>query len=105
MLLNLAVKNNLDMDKVLSAYLIAGDLSFMLLHVFEGQNIHIPSKRRLNAMNLRNIEFIEDDKQIYKDYEKYDSIEYKGKWYSVISEEKKVLNHYYIPVIAKEITQ
>lgn len=87
---------------MLSAYLITGDMLFMLLHVFEGQNLKVPSKRRLNALNLHNIQFIEDDKQLYKDYEKYDSLEYKGKMYSVISEEKKLLNHYYIPVIPTE---
>ena len=72
MLLNLALKNNIDMDRVLSAYLICGDQLFMLLHVFEGQDLHIPSKRRLNAANAHNIHFIEDDKREFADYEKYD---------------------------------
>lgn len=103
MLMNLALKNNLDMDKVLSAYLITGDLFFMLLHVFEGQDLHVPSKRRLNAANLHNIEFLEDDKREYKDYEKYDSIEKDGKFYTVISEERKILNHWYLPIILSEV--
>ena len=102
MLMNLAVKNNLDMDKVLSAYLVTGDLCFMLMHIFEGQNIHIPSKIRLNAANLKNMEFIEDDKRLYKDYDRYDPVEYKGQEYTVIAEEKKVLNHWYLPVVLSE---
>ena len=103
MLLNLAIKNNLDMDKVLAAYLITGDMFFMLLHVFEGQDLHIPSKRKLNAANLKNIEFIEDDKRHFADYEKYDCLEYKGNMYSVICEEKRILNHWYLPVVLSEV--
>ena len=99
MLLNLALKNNIDIDRVLSAYLICGDLLFMLLHVFEGQDLHVPSKRRLNAANAHNIHFIEDDKREFADYEKYDSLEYKGQWYNVVQEERKILNHWYLPVI------
>lgn len=99
MLLNLAQKNNVDMDRVLSAYLVCGDQLFMLLHIFEGQDLHIPSKRRLNAANAHNIHFIEDDKRKFADYEKYDSLKYKGIWYNVVAEEKKILNHWYIPVI------
>lgn len=99
MLLNLAQKNNIDMDRILSAYLVCGDRLFMLLHIFEGQDLHIPSKRRLNAANAHNIHFIEDDKREFADYEKYDSLFYKGEWYNVVAEEKKILNHWYIPVI------
>ena len=99
MLLNLAQKNNVDMDRILSAYLVCGDQLFMLLHIFEGQDLHIPSKRRLNAANAHNIHFIEDDKREFADYEKYDSLKYKGEWYNVVAEEKKILNHWYIPVI------
>lgn len=93
------MKNNVDMDKVLSAYLVCGDQLFMLLHIFEGQDLHIPSKRRLNAVNAHNIHFIEDDEREYADYEKYDSVEYKGRWYNVVQEERKILNHWYLPVI------
>ena len=104
LLLNLAQKNNVDMDRILSAYLVCGDQLFMLLHIFEGQDLHIPSKRRLNAANAHNIHFIEDDKREFADYEKYDSLEYKGHWYNVVAEEKKILNHWYIPVIeSKEV--
>lgn len=99
---SLAFKNNMDMDKVLSAYLITGNQFFMLLHALEGQTIKIPSKRRLTAANLNNIYFIEDDKREYADYERYDCIEKDGEMYSVISEEKRILNHYYIPVIRAE---
>ena len=98
-LLNLAQKNNLDMDRVCAAYLTVGDDIFMLLHILEGQTIDIPSKKRLSAANAHNIHFIEDDKLEYKDYEKYDCIEKDGKMWSVIAEEKKILNHWYIPVI------
>ena len=99
LLLNLAIKNKVDMDKILSAYLVSGDQLFMLLHIFEGQDLHIPSQRRLNAANAHNIHFIEDDERQYADYERYDSLEYKGQWYNVVAEEKRILNHYYIPVI------
>lgn len=99
MLLNLAVKNNTDMDRILSAYLVCGDQLFMLLHIFEGQDLHIPSKRKLNAANAHNIHFIEDDERKYADYEKYDSLKYDGQWYNVVAEERRILNHYYIPVI------
>lgn len=99
---SLAVKNNLDMDSVLAAYLIAGNDIFMLLHLFEGRQLRIPSKRRLSATNCHNIKFIEDDERKYFQYEKNDEIEYNGKTYIVISEEKKILNHYYIPLIPIE---
>lgn len=99
LLLNLATRNNIDMDRILSAYLVCGDQLFMLLHIFEGQDLHIPSKRRLNAANAHNIHFIEDDERKYADYEKYDSLEYKGQWYNVVQEERKILNHWYLPVI------
>ena len=100
---SLAVRNNMDIDKVLSAYLITGDDFFMLLHIFEGQTLKIPSKRRLCAANLHNIKYIEDDKQLFSDYKKGEIIEYKDKEYTVVSSEKKILNHYYIPVIESEV--
>lgn len=94
-----AIKNNLDIDKALAAYLTVGNDIFVLFHILEGQVVQFPSKRRLLNSTLHNIQFIEDDDRIYADYEKNDSIEYKGEFYSVISTEKKILNHYYIPVI------
>lgn len=103
LMLNLAVKNNLDIDKVLSAYLITGNDFFMLLHIFEGQTLKVPSKRRLCTANMHNIKYIEDDKRIYKDCIKGNVIDYKGIEYTVVSTEKKVLNHYYIPVIESEV--
>ncbi len=103
LMLSLAVRNNMDLDKVLSAYLISGDDFFMLLHVFEGQSLKIPSKRRLCAANLHNIHYIEDDERKFSDYNKGEILEYKGKEYNVVSSEKKILNHYYIPVIESEV--
>ena len=103
LMVSLAVKNNMDIDKILSAYLICGDDFFMLLHVFEGQTLHIPSKRRLCAANIHNIHYIEDNKQVYGDYVKGEIIEYKGVEYTVVAPEKKILNHYYIPVIESEV--
>jgi len=103
LMLSLAVKNGMDIDKVISAYLIAGDDFFMLLHVFEGQTLKVPSKRRLCAANIHNIHYIEDDKRLYADYVKGDVIDYKGTEYTVIAGEKKVINHYYIPVIESEV--
>lgn len=99
LLLNIAQKNNMDLDRVCAAYLTVGDNIFMLLHELEGQKITIPSKKRLSAANAHNIHFIEDDEHQYIDYEKYDCIEKDGKMWSVIAEEKKILNHWYIPVI------
>ena len=105
LMLNLAVKNKMDMDKIISAYLVAGDEFFMLLHIFEGQTLKVPSKRRLNAMNAHNIKFIEDDERKYRDYKKKEYLEYNGESYIVVSEEKKLLNHYYIPVIPEDVVE
>ena len=102
LMLELALKNNIDLDKVISAYLVTGDAFFMLLHIFEGQTLKIPSKRRLGAANLHNILFIEDDKRQFADYEKKQYLEYKGESYVVVAPEKKLLNHYYLPVIKEE---
>jgi hypothetical protein len=99
LLIDLAVKNNMDMDKVISAYLICGKDAVMLLHCFEGQDIHIPSKRKLNALNLSNISYIEDDELKYRDYVKGNVIEIGDKEYKVVSAEKRILNHYYLPVV------
>lgn len=105
LLLNLAVKNNCDLDKIISAYLIAGNSLFMLLHVFEGQTLKVPSGRKLNAANLHNVFFIEDDERKFADYEKHQYLEYKGVEYQVAAPEKKILNHYYIPVIKSDILE
>lgn len=96
--LSLAIKNNMDLDKVISAYLVTGDEFLILLHMFEGQTLNIPSERRLGVANLYNIQFIEDDKKQFSDYEKKQILEYKGETYEVIAPEKKLLNHYYLPV-------
>ena len=96
--LSLAIKNNMDLDKVISAYLVTGDEFLILLHMFEGQTLNIPSERRLGVANLYNIQFIEDDKKQFSDYEKKQILEYEGKTYEVIASEKKLLNHYYLPV-------
>ena len=102
MLMNLAIKNNMDLDKVISAYLVTGDEFLILLHIFEGQTLQIPSKRKLGVANLHNIQFIEDDKQEFADYDKKQILEYKGNSYVVVAKEKKLLNHYYLPVIQEE---
>lgn len=101
-LVSLAERNNLDMDKFLSAYLIMGEQFLLLLHVFEGQDLHVPSKRRLSAPSLHNILFIEDDEEKYKDYVKGNVITEGDVDYVVVSQERKVLNHTYIPVIKEE---
>lgn len=100
--LSLALKNNMDLDKVISAYLVTGDEFLILLHIFEGQTLNIPSGRKLNVANLYNIEFIEDDKRQFSDYEKKQVLEYKGETYVVVAPEKKILNHYYLPVIKED---
>ncbi len=102
LLTSLGIKNNIDLDKLISAYLIVGDDLAMLLHIFEGQTITFPSKRRLGCMNLHNINFIEDDDKMFSDYKRKQIVEYKGKEYTVIAEEKKILNHYYLPVVPLE---
>ena len=96
---SLAVKNNLDMDKLLSAYLKMGEKFLFLLHVFEGCELHIPSKRRLCSPSLYNIQFIEDDNKDYEDYKKGDIICYKENSYKIVSNETKILNHWYLAVI------
>ena len=101
-LVSLAEKNNLDMDKFLSAYLIMGEQFLLLLHVFEGQDLHIPSKRRLSAPSLHNIFFIEDDEEKYKDYVAGNVITENDVDYVVVAKEKRILNHIYIPVIKEE---
>lgn len=102
LLSNIAIKNNMDMDKVISAYLICGDDLFMLMHIFEGQDIRIPSKRKLNCYNLHNIKFIEDDERRYADYRKKEILTVKDVDYVVVAPERKVLNHYYLPVIEED---
>lgn len=98
----LGIKNNLDMDKLLAGYLIMGEQFLLLLHVFEGQELHIPSSRRLASPILKNIHFIEDDERIYKDYEKDDVIDVDENEFTVVDSEKKILNHWYIPVMKVE---
>lgn len=98
----LAVKNNLDMDKVLAAYLTVGDDFFLLLHIFQGQTLKIPSDRRMVAANAHNVHFIEDNKMIYKDVEKGDHVVYKGNCYTAVGKLTKILNHYYIAVVENE---
>ena len=102
MIIGLAVKNNMDMDKVVAAYLISGDQFFMLLHALEGQDIKIPSERRLCMSNLNNIRYIEDDERKYSDCDRLDVVIKDDKSWSVVAKEKKVLNHWYLPVIEVE---
>lgn len=103
MFLNLALRNNMDLDKVISAYLITGDEFLILLHIFEGQTLNIPSDRRLGVANLHNIEFIEDDERKFRDYKKKEILEYNGVSYVVVNSEKKLLNHYYLPVLKESV--
>lgn len=98
LVLKLAAKNNMDMDRIVSAYLVADDCVLPLLHIFEGQTLRIPSSRKLNGMNLNNILFIEDDERRFFDYKKGQILTYKDEDYVVLNSEKKVLNHYYLPV-------
>lgn len=98
-LLALALKNNLDMDTVISGYLIMGDQFQMLLNVFEGKELKVPSKRRLSSPSLRNIRFIEDDERKFQDYVKGNIIILNDKDYEVVDVEKKILNHWYVPVV------
>ena len=94
----LATKNNMDMESVIAAYLVMGDKFDILLQIFEGRTLKIPSKRKLNCPNLNNIHFIEDDERKYFDYVKGNIISIGDNEYKVISSEKKILNHYYLPV-------
>lgn len=102
LLSSIAIKNNLDIEKVIAAYLIMGEQFLLMLHVLEGQELKIPSKRRLCSPSLHNIHFIEDDEQKYRNYEKDDIIDVDEDEYVVVSEEKKFLNHWYIPVMKVE---
>ena len=101
-LMTMAMKNNLDLDSVIAAYLIMGEHFQVLLSVFEGRDLHIPSRRRLSSPSLHNVFFIEDDKHQYEDFDKLDELEYNGKTYIVVNKERKFLNHWYIPVLPKE---
>lgn len=94
----IAMKQNVNSDKLISAYLIAGDSLFYLMKLFEGQNIEVPSNRKLNVAKSYNVQFIEDDERIYSEYNVKDVIEHNGKEYSVVAAEKQILNHYYIAV-------
>lgn len=105
LLTSIAIKNNLDMDKMISAYLILGEDMLMLMHIFEGQTLDIPSKRRLSCANLHNILFIEDDERKYSDYKKKQILEYKGVEYCVVAPERKLLNHYYVSVIPLDVLE
>lgn len=100
--MTMAIKNNLDIDAVIAAYLIMGEQFQILLNVFEGHDIHIPSRRRLSSPSLHNVFFIEDDSREYEDFDRLDEVRYKEKTYIVVSKEKKLLNHWYLPVIPKE---
>ena len=93
-----AMKPGIDQDKLISAYLIAGDALFYLLKMFEGQEINVPSARKLNMAKAREIFFIEDDKREYANCEVRDIIEYQDKTWEVAAVEKRILNHYYIAV-------
>jgi len=101
-LASLAIKNNVDMDKILSAYLILGENVSLILHIFEGCDLHIPSERKLGNGTLHNIKFIEDDARKYSDYKKGEYINLEDKSYKVVAPEKKILNHWYVPVIEEE---
>ena len=56
-----SMKSGVDQDKLISAYIIAGDALFYLLKIFEGQEINVPSARKLNMAKAHEIFFIEDD--------------------------------------------
>ena len=99
---SLAIKSKMDIDKAIAAYLVTGDAFLILLHMFEGQTLNIPSERRLGTENLHNIQFIEDDKRQFADYDKKQILEYKGNSYVVVAKERKFLNHYYLPVIQEK---
>lgn len=99
LLASIAIKNKLDTDKVIAGYLIMGEQFPLLLHVFEGQELHIPSKRRLCSPSLKNIKFIEDDENKYINYEKDDVIDIDEREFVVVDKEKKFLNHWYVPVM------
>lgn len=101
-LMAMAIKNNLDTDSVIAAYLIMGQQFQILLSLFEGRDLHIPSKRRLSSPSLHNVFFIEDDSREYQDVDKSDEVTYEGKKYIAVSKERKLLNHWYLPVIPKE---
>ena len=98
LMMNLAIKNNMDLDKVLAAYLTVGNDFFLLLHIFQGQTLKIPSDRRMVAANSHNVYFIEDNKMVFKDVVKGDAVAYKGQKYLAVGSLTKVLNHYYLPV-------
>ena len=97
-----SMKSGVDQDKLISAYIIAGDALFYLLKIFEGQEINVPSARKLNMAKAHEIFFIEDDKREYANCEMKDIVEYENKLWEVAAKEKKILNHYYVAV--KEVS-
>ena len=98
----LAVKNNLDTDRVMACYLVAGDDLFWLMRILEGQTVTVPSKRRLGCANLHNVRFLEDDERKYSELVRRDEVEEDGKAWTVVGKERKILNHWYLPVTEEE---
>ncbi|MBP5422710.1 MAG: hypothetical protein J6Y78_09750 [Paludibacteraceae bacterium] len=92
-----ALKNGLDMEQVLASYLIMGDNLFYIAKLLEGKDIHVPSKAKFNGLN-RKIYFLEDDERKYAMIEKGTIIHLDRGDYKVIASEKKILNHYYLPL-------
>ena len=101
-LMDMAARNELDPDKMTAAWLILGDDLFVLLRLFEGQTLKVPSKRRLNFARKNSAFFIEDDKRKWRDWKKGEYLEYDDKSYLVLAPERKILNHWYIPVVDED---
>ena len=100
---SLAIRNKMDLDVAASAYLVAGDSLPCLLQVLEGQTVEVPSDRKLDALRVHNIQFIEDDEGKYRNLKIREVFEYKDRVWKVVATEKKLLNHWYLSV--QEVTE
>lgn len=102
MAVEMAIRNNLDMEQVLSAYLIMGDGLFYMMRLMEGKELHIPSKHRLSSVGRRMF-FVEDDEGKYSSCKKGDVVEMRGGRHKVVAPESRILNHVYLPVYLEEV--
>lgn len=101
LLMKIATDNNMNMDKLFSAYLIIGNDLFFLLDLLEGMQIHIPTHNKRTSAERRDL-FLIEYKDEFVDCKSGDIITYNGVKYRVYTKGRKVLNHNYLPVTKVE---
>lgn len=99
-LAKIALANNLDIQDVLSIYLILGDDLFFVLSALSGKTVKFPTHNKLSEVgNNQSIKIFECEEG---DYVVGEIIESDVGLYKVIREPQSILNHYYC-VIEKVI--